>query len=114
MRFGTPPRVGIVKMVDWPSPVLWSLMASCVPSKLSTWSLLLRMAKPVSISDGRARGEIELPQPAARGGIVAAGVVDERGAIGQPVGRLEGHARGVVHLVRCPLVTFITSRRLPM
>jgi hypothetical protein len=36
IRLGTPPRVGSVKMVDWPWSVLWSLMASCVPSKLST------------------------------------------------------------------------------
>ena len=52
MRFGTPPRVGIVKMVDWPPSVLWSLIASCVPSNDNTWSLLLRIAKPVSMSVG--------------------------------------------------------------
>src|SRR5882672_2317265 len=50
MRFGTPPRVDIVKMVDCPPSVLWSLIASWVPSKDNTWSLLLRIAKPVSMS----------------------------------------------------------------
>ena len=52
MRFGTPPRVGMVKIVDWPASGLWSLMASCVPSNDNTWSLLLRIAKPVSTSEG--------------------------------------------------------------
>ena len=46
------PRAGSVKIVDRPLSALWSLMPGIVPSKDNTWSLLFRIAKPVSITAG--------------------------------------------------------------
>ena len=68
--------------------MLWSLMPSIVPSNESTWSLLFLMFVPVSMSVGwRVSRSKRWSRPRPRHG--AAGVVDQRAAVGRPVGRLE-------------------------
>ena len=69
-------------MSDCRRPCDWSLMASSVPSGETPWSLLQRVAKPVSIGFRLAAGGGDAVDPAAA-------VVDQRLAVAQPVGRLD-------------------------